>query len=151
MCCTCTRLCQGALCRPPPPHALLPSACPPPNSPSYISAAPDPAFLPLPDGEGARRSSAGPANMTLKQRRVSGSGSGSGAGSSGGGGGGGGAAPASPALAIARASGSSGSGGAHFFSATALSKLGSSVASYVSAVSAGGSSAAPEAAQEKDN
>lgn len=95
-----------------------------------ISAAPDAAFLPLPDGEAARRSSAGGiAYASLKQRRVSGSGS-----ASGGGGDHSGALAASPSgAALARASGASGSG---FFS-VALSKLGSSVSHYTSG---GGSS-----------
>ena len=84
---------------------------------------PDPALLPVPDGEAARRSSAGGAGIayaSLKQRRISGDRSSAGGGN---------LADTPMAAALARASGASGSG---FFS-VALSKLGSSVSQYTSA------------------
>jgi hypothetical protein len=97
------------------------------------STEPDPAFLPLPDGEVARRSSAGGlAFASLKQRRISGGGSA--------GGGSGAAGLSGAATPVERTQGSNGSG---YFS-VALSKLGSSVASYVSAGGASAAGSAPE-------
>ncbi|GBF96277.1 hypothetical protein Rsub_09072 [Raphidocelis subcapitata] len=112
-------------------------------------AEPSPAFLPVPDGEARRRRSSGErggggslsgsggaaaaAAATLKHRH-----GGSSAGS---------ASPAAPGgTPLARAQGPAGGSGSHF--GAALSKLGSTVASYVSG-GGGGGAAAPEAAPGK--
>lgn len=94
-----------------------------------MSAEPEPAFLALPDGEAARRSTAGGgiAFASLKQRRISA----------------GGSSPSSTPLA--RTQGAAGSMGSGYFAGT-ISRFGSTVAGFVS--SSGGT--APPAEPGKD-
>lgn len=101
---------------------------------SMMGVEPESAFLPMPEGEGPRTSGAGIAFASLKQRRISHASNSPRIGS--------------PAAAIA----SQGSGASYFGSA--LSKLGSSVASYVTGgthnVSGGGSATGGAAAPVKE-